>query len=192
MNLNNKKLAVGLSIAAVVVVAYQVFINKPNQPAMNRPQAEPVVSTSTHTGGENMPGSSPHPQAVENVEIDFNSQALLKRISPESTVPYPRNDIPSEFGAKIFTIPGTPKEKIKLPEGEKEIEFKLNAIIIDEKRKIAIINDKILKVGDFIEGAQVQAIVRREVLLKLDDREIVLSTSSKIKKIKLIGGKGAK
>ncbi len=211
MNLNNKKLAVSLSIIAVAVVVYQVFFNKP-EPPVNR-QAEiqqPLVTTSNPSPsnpapsgntGSTSPGLQPANnsgntgQPISNndsIVIDYNSPILLERITFEMAEPYPKTELPPEYGKPIFSGEGDNAETIisSTPQYEKELEFKLNAIVIDSTRSIAIINDKILKKGDFIMDAEVISIEKNQVTLKLDNEDIVLSTINRVIKVKIIGGKG--
>ena len=69
----------------------------------------------------------------------------------------------------------------------KTVEFKLNAIIMDQNRKLTIINDTILKVGDMVSGARVTRIGKGEVILRINNRDVVLSTNSRIKQVRIIG-----
>ncbi|MGE5340736.1 MAG: hypothetical protein ACM3SY_04560 [Candidatus Omnitrophota bacterium] len=194
MNLNRKPLAIGLSIAAVLIVGYQVFFNKPDKPTPAVSQG--VVSAPTLPAAA--PGGSP-PQPLpsngrkngEGLEIDYNSPLLLTAITAEATQPFPKSELPAEFGGNLFAKP-VEQLSANEPVYEREIEFKLNAIIIDDHRRLAIINDKIVRIGDLIQGAQVVDIVKSQVTLKGGNDNVVLSTNSRIKKIKLAGGKGEK
>jgi len=103
---------------------------------------------------------------------------------------YPRREIPDSFGIPIFSRGILQQKKVETPVPTREVEFKLNAIIIDQNRRIAIINDTIVKVDDTIAGAKVVAIVKSKVQLKIKSKTIVLSTNSRIKRVKLIGGQG--
>jgi hypothetical protein len=193
MSLNNKYLAIGLSIAAVLIVVYQVFINKPQgaQTAKPQPQKPAFVPVAPAQKAASQPT---HEAETDNgLVIDFNSPLLLKRIEPDMTLPYPRQELPKEYGADIFSGGGVEAEAPPVePKYEKVVEFKLNAIIIDAKRRIAIINNTIVKPGDIIEGAVVLSIAKTMVVLKVNNENVVLSTNSRIKEVKLIGGKGAK
>jgi hypothetical protein len=211
MNLNNKYLAIGLSIAAVAVVTYQIFFNKP-EPRRSRtqmapgiaktaprrkapqkqPAAQPRVSTPPVTSSSAAGPDTAPPQTTQNsgLMIDFNSPVLLKRVPPEMAVDYPRQEFPSTFGVAIFSKGLSPDETPVQTETPKEITFKLNGIIIDSEKRVAIINDTILKVGDIISGAKVMIIVKSKVVLKINSKDVVLSTNSRIKKVKLIGGQG--
>lgn len=211
MNLNNKKLAVSLSIIAVLVVVYQVFFNKP-EPPPNRQAGiqQPLVTSSNPSPSNPAPSGNTGPTSPglqpglnngstgqplsnnDSIVIDYNSPILLERITFEMAEPYPKTELPPEYGKPIFSGEGDNSETIisSTPQYEKEVEFKLNAIVIDSSRSIAIINDKILKKGDFIMDAEVISIEKNQVTLKLDNEEIVLSTINRIKKVKIIGGKG--
>lgn len=209
MNLNNKYLAVGLSIAAVVVVSYQVFFNKPTelvrQPMKDQPmfsqrgksnQPHPPVTTpspdpAVSPGSREQAGDSFQPPPdTDGLTIDYHSEVLLKRISPDAVQPYPRQELPQEFGSGIFSKKEEASETQEGPKYKREVEYKLNAIIIDRKRRIAIINDTILTVGDMIQGAEVVSIIKSRVVLTIEKKTVLLSTNSRIKKVTLIGGKG--
>lgn len=211
MNLNNKYLAVGLSIAAVVVVSYQVFFNKPTKPVRQPMQDQPMFSQrgksnqphppvatpapappapTTATPGKQMGDSAQPPPQTDGLTIDYHSEILLSRISPDMVESYPRQELPQEFGTTIFSKGEDAPAGKEGPKYQREVEYKLNAIIIDRTRRIAIINDTILSVGDMIQGAQVVSIVKSRVVLTIEKKTILLSTNSRIKKVKLIGGKG--
>jgi hypothetical protein len=212
MNLNNKNLAIGLSIAAVVVVSYQVFFNKPTKPVRRPTQSTPMFSTTGRPAAANTPaksgpnkiepaesggaGSSKSPEAAnQGLVIDYNSEILLKRVEADFTEPYPKMELQQQFGSDIFIKTEEPvilKKPPPKPTLEREVEFKLNAIIIDETRRIAIINNTILKVGDVFLGAEVKSIKKRRVVLIIEGNRILLSTNSRIKKVRLSGGHGEK
>jgi hypothetical protein len=128
----------------------------------------------------------------EGIVIDDDSPILLKRVYENPMEPYPRRDLPREFGRPIFSPPepeGKPTAKTAKAE---DIQFRLNSIVIDKDRQLAVINNTILFAGDFIHGAQVVHIRKQNVLLKLKEENILLSTSPVVKDIKLIGGEGDK
>ncbi len=203
MNLNNKYLAIGLSVAAVVIVSYQLFFNKTKETMQTKQQSPTPAVVQT------IPATTPAPQPSatlpnttapisdtannttdEGPPIDYHSEILLKRIKPELVRPFLPREITPEFGSQIFVKP-VPKDEVPVStETVKEIEFVLNGILIDSTRRLAIINDTILKIGDMILGAQITAIVKNKVILKFNQQEIVLSTDSKIKKFTISGGTG--
>lgn len=209
--LNNKYLAIVLSIIAIFVVVYQVFIRKPEKvtrPLPNEPiistqgrpnQVVPPVSTPPQTGDSSDESDSPAPRsmnppsvltATDGLVIDFNSDILQKRVEPGMNEPFPRSELPEEFGAPIFSSGSAPgSEPGSEDQYTREIEFRLNAIIIDQQRRMAIINDQIVKIGDTILGATVVSIVKSEVVLMIEKTTVVLSTNSRIKKIRLVESK---
>jgi hypothetical protein len=205
--MNNKYLAIVLSIVAVLVVIYQAFLRKPTksiQQQMNQSrEAGAMYSTvgrqsETARGNKSVPSPSDSPSAavksgekkVEGLVIDYNSRLLWERINPELAIPYSKQELPDDFGVKIFTRGKLSEDKPTGPKYEKELEFNLNAIIIDEKRRIAIINNTILQEGDIIQGAEIISIIKSRVTLKINDEQFVLATNSRIKKIRLMGGRG--
>jgi len=194
--MNNKYLAVGLSIVAVLVVFYQIFLRKPdsnkNQQQINQPLSQPMSSAQSGHGGSKSNGESPGNPAASDINndsgliIDYNSDLLLKRIDPELVIPFAKREIPAQFGKEILVSRDIPGEMPGKSQVEREVEFRLNAIIIDDSRRIAIINDKILKMGDILEGAEVKLIAKSKVLLKIRGEEIVLSTNSRVKRVRLL------
>jgi hypothetical protein len=225
MNLNNKYLAIGLSIVAVVVVTYQIFLRKPEprrpktqvspgiaktSPKRSAPQTQPpgppVVTPPPVTSSPSVdPALDPAADPAANMNtgtqptaqqsgmmIDFNSPVLLNRVPPEMAIDFPKQELPELIGVPIFSRGLSPEDTPTQTETPKEITFKLNAIIIDSQKRVAIINDTILKVGDMILGAKVMIIVKSKAVLKINSKDVVLSTNSRIKKVKLIGGQGEK
>lgn len=210
MNLNNKKLAIGLSIVAVLTVTYQVFFNKTDQPKRAVPQPNvpayvaptttpnttPATTSTTTAANPQTPAVATDPSINQTdsndngLIIDFHSEILLKRIPFELAQPAPPREIEPEYGNPIFTKPKELEPAPASTEPVKEVEFVLNGIIIDSTRRIAIINDTILKEGDMILGATITTIAKNKVTLKINQQNIILSTESKIQKIKLSGGTG--
>ena len=118
MNLNNKKLAIGLSIAAVVVVVYQVFLNKP-EPRRRRPSTHQTTVVPSNTGSGSAPvtrsqaanpayeapaGPTNSPGDGTGLVIDYNSEILLKRVPREFTEAIPRQELPSQLKPGIFSF----------------------------------------------------------------------------------------
>jgi hypothetical protein len=210
--LNNKYLAIVLAIAAVLVVFYQVFLRKPaksvRRPA--RPAAEaaapagmpPAGTQTAQTPAAGPRGAVPPagdmgPSAPagtgsqeEGLVIDNDSPILLKRVYENPMEPYPRRDLPPEFGRPIFSPPEPEAKPMARAAETKDVQFRLDSIIIDKDRQLAVINNTILFAGDFIHGAQVVNIRKRNVLLKLKEENILLSTSPVVRDIRLIAGKG--
>lgn len=213
--MNNKYLAIVLAVVAVIVVFYQIFLRKPteniqkkiNQPVQQPPslytpkskridtpikKASTVKRTLNQRPISDFRSSISKEKTIQKTEesgliIDYNSEILLERIQAEMATPNAKRELDDVFGKQIFSR-GRPKGTIpSTPVYEREVEFVLNAIIIDEERRIAIINDEILGVGDVILGARVESIVKSRVVLKLGGRVVALSTNSRVKRIKLLG-----
>ena len=108
----------------------------------------------------------------------------------------PRIELPGQFGMNIFsgaapTGPTETNEKAGVKESIRVVQFTLNAIIMDSNnRRLTIINNTILKVGDMIQGAQVTNIVKSKVLLTVNKKTVVLSTNSRVKQVRLVEEKG--
>ena len=196
--LNNKYLAIVLSVIAVVAVVYQVFFNKTSAPVVNRGQSSeasttPAFTPPTHPESGTLSQAPTTTGLQDNGEgpvIDADSPILLKRVYDEPLEKYPRQELPDEYGRDIFSAP--PKTEYETTESIEEpidLRFRLNSILIDRGRRIAVINDTILFVGDTIAGARVESIQDKRVLLKLRDKNIVLSNEPGIDSIKKAGGK---
>ncbi len=205
--LNNKYLAIGLVIAAAVVVVYQVFFNKPKKPPMRQtapavrqtqPAAPPSTgrqtartaqTSQTQQTSRAVPGTPP--QTDEGPAIDAASPILLKRVYENPMEKSSRREVPAQFGRAIFSPP--PRLEYEAPTDKKDLthlQFRLNSIIIDKQRRIAVINNTILFTGETIAGARVESIQKDRVLLKFRERSIVLSTAPGLSTIRLAGGKG--
>ncbi|MCP4152802.1 MAG: hypothetical protein GY757_34030 [bacterium] len=207
--MNNKYVAIGLSIAAVILVVYQVY----SQLNKNK-NLKPAVVMEKFPG-ENMPGSQPPgPQSrpasrpamnppttsagssssdEEGLDIDYHSPILLKKVSDNPVEKYSRQEMIQTAGVAFFQLPQ--EEVVEEVEDKKtgevvEVQFILNSIVIDKERRLAVVNDSIVKTGDIINGARVMSIQKSRVVLKIKDKTIVLSTTSRIKLIKLVGGNG--
>lgn len=234
MNLNNKNLAIGLSVAAVLIVSYQIFFNKPEPKRLRRPRAQkPAAAQPTQGNNAAQPpigtnAAQPPAQQLPSTDmdtaysqpdtgrppvtgfdgdtdtmvdsggggpvIDFNSPILLKRILPDMAIDRPKMELSQEFGIGIFSGNESAAEEKKEPGIKKEsvriVQFTLNAIVIDETRRLTIINNTILKVGEMIQGAQVDNIVKGKVVLKVNKKTVVLSTNSRVKQVRLLEEQG--
>lgn len=185
--LNNKYLAVVLAVLAVGVVIYQVFFSKPAKPPARQVnpaavQPRPAVSPS--------PVQKTAPEKDGALIIDFASPILLKRVYENPMEKFPGRELPDQFGRAIFSPP--PGRELETPTDtgdQTHLQFRLNSIIIDKGRRIAVINNTILFTGETIDGARVESIQKNRVLLKLRDRDIVLSTEPGLSTIRLTGGK---
>jgi len=56
--------------------------------------------------------------------------------------------------------------------------YKVNAIIVSDERRIAIINGKRIGVGGRVNGATVVSIAKRELTLDVDGQELTLRLNS--------------
>jgi len=122
--------------------------------------------------------------------IDFNTPVLLNRVPHEMmAAPVPR-EMPSDFGSPIFTTASKESAVTNEPQYEKEIEFTLQAIIINPGGGVATINGKNLRVGDFIQDAEIISIEKGKVTLKLNNETFELTTLNRVKKISVTGGNG--
>ncbi len=204
--MNNKYVAIGLSIAAVILVVYQVYNqlnkNKSLAPAvvMENLPGDPPPGTGTQAGpstGPSTAGTQPPTSPAmgpaasqrtaataasdDGLVIDYNSPILLKKVSDNPLEKYYRQELTQTSGTAFFVLPQeeiTEEVKDTKPGKVKEIKFVLNSIVIDKERRLAVINDSIVKTGDIINGARVMSIQKSRVVLKIKDKTIVLSTTS--------------
>lgn len=199
--LKNKYVAIVLAIVAVVVVVYQFFLREPEgsgikpsthvQAAGMQPkpaagmQSRSAAGPAPQVGGTTAPKPG-QPVSQDAPEIDYDSPILLQRVYDNPIEPYPRRELPDEYGTPIFTTgeTGDPGK----PQIEREIQFHLNLIVIDKHRRLTVINGLILAPGDFVSGAEVKRIEKSRVTLSFRQKTIVLSTDSRLHTIKLIGG----
>lgn len=208
--LNNKYLAIVLAVAAVIIVFYQMFLRKPDKmvrrqaapavetpspavmppPAAGQPAGTPGTGETPAAGGMGPGASAAAGPREEGVDIDADSPILLKRVYENPMESYPRRELSPEFGKAIFSPPEPVGQPVARAGEAKEVQFRLDSIVIDKNRQLAVINNTILFPGDFIHGAQVIHISKQNVLLKLKEENILLSTSRVVKDIKLIGGNG--
>lgn len=200
--MNNKYLAIVLAVVAVIVVVYQLAFRKEAAPAVrpgmqqaapapgNTPPPAPKASQQTQPSSAPTSGIAGFPADTAPEQdipiIDFNTPLLLERVMQNPIEPYPREELEPEYGAPLFISPPTGSEKEE--QIKREIEFKLNSIIIDADRRIAIINNRIVGDGDFVDGAEVALIEKTRVILHFRDKIIELSTDARIKRVSITGG----
>lgn len=211
MNLNNKYLAIGLSVAAAGLVFYQIFINKACEAKPSvRPQASGVKETRPAPPPAQSPArvqptaAAPQSQSAgmsdtmasagsdNGLTIDYNSPMLLGRVQSQMAQKYPRRELLPQVGTGAFSRGLEPKREQEVPRENvgKEVKFELNAIIMDTRRKLAIINGVIVKEGDMVAGAKINIIAKSKVVLKINNQTVILSTNSRIKTVRLLGGNG--
>jgi len=217
--MNNKFLAIILSIVAVVLILYQ-FVLKSDKPKVKRNVNTVVQNNNLDNPGGNPLGNNPslnnnsNSNIMENQSlsstnqmqmtnqrsnvkkdelIDFNSEILLDRVYENQLEKPEKKELPESIGIPIFVKEIYSQQDKPENKGEiKEVVFKLNAIIIKQEGSYAIINKQIVKIGDMILGAIVKDIKKSKVLLEFKGKEIILSTNSKIKKIRYLGGTSEK
>lgn len=180
--LKNKWLAIGLSVLAVVLIVYRVFFDKttPMVPTQNN------VPLLTQTTQGEIPSEEPEDAAVDpewdntggDMMIDPESPLLLKRVTPSPEAALPYEPMVSQFGMGIFVKP-QPAAVESQPAGEapKVETFELNAIVIDEPRRFAIVNRQLVKAGDFVGGAEIIRIEPGQVIYRLNGVDLVLEAA---------------
>ncbi len=217
--MNNKYLAIILSVVAVVLIIYQ-FVLKSDKPKVKRNVNAVIQTNNSNNPGGNPLGNNPlpnnntNPRMISNQSlsptsqvqmvnqrnnlkkdelIDFNSEILLNRVYENELEKPEKRELPESIGIPIFVKEiYSQQEKPENKSEIKEVVFNLNAIIIKKEGKYAIINEQIVKIGDMVTGAIVKAIKKSRVLLEFKGKEVILSTNSKIKKIRYLGGRSEK
>ncbi len=187
--MNNKILAFVLSIVAVVVVIYQIFLREDDSNIKKNKTARFVKSNTNN----NRP--APRPAAIDNsaanknnsesiddssnrMIIDIYSPGLLKRVDPY--IESPKIEISGAIGENFFKYQKT--KKVEATESKKEFIrplLTLNGIIelIKDNITIAIINNRLYRKGESIDNAVVTKIEKNKVFLKLNEETIILTVN---------------
>ncbi len=180
--MNNKILAIALSIIAVIVVIYQIFLredddttpkNKQNQFVKNvAPQnTQPVIDENSDTFDNN-----DNNDLTNNMIIDLYSPQLLKKVKPY--IKNKNKELMNSYGTNIFGYKKKNIEKTDKEEIEQKIPIlKLDGIVelIKDKISIAIINNRLYKKGEIIKNAIILKIEKDKVLLKFNNETIILT-----------------
>lgn len=182
--MNNKKLAIVLSIVAVIVVFYQIFLRKDDDATPNR-QNPKFVKTNikrVHRTTPSMANKTGN-EATDNIEnlpnnmiIDLYSPQLLKRIKPY--IDNSMIELEDNFGENIFGFKTKKiKEENKIKKTQKIPVLNLNGIIeiIKDKIIVAIINNRLYNKGEMVENAKIEKIEKYRVFLKFNTETIILS-----------------
>ncbi len=170
---NNKWLALALALIAVVMVFWRLVPAKrpktavPTETALTAEmETEQLHDAPVH--GEIRADSGPGPL------VDPESPLLWR---PVHELPPPEPlDLPNlqKIGFPIFSrapfdlVPVAAREEAARPE------FKLEAIVIEGPRRLALINGQIVAEGDEIEGARVLSIAKGQVLLMYAEQALRL------------------
>jgi len=118
----------------------------------------------------------------EELTIDFDSPLLLKRVYLNPVKRSQKTKLRKEFGSNIFYR--ELGEKSPLIKNEEEIRFQLHSLVTKKEKKTAIINEIIVRVGDFVTGAEVIRIDKSGVHLKYNQENFSLSHRQRTRIIK--------
>jgi len=190
--MNNKILAVVLSIIAVIVVFYQIFLRKDDNKTKKNVQNKQIVKTNISDKSVSSPLPSPPTgndvqdslnmnnlqESHNGMLIDLYSQQLLKRIEPY--VDKSRVELNTNMGNNIFGYKEKAKEEFVNTKDNKEIPVLILSGIIEiikDKVVIAIINDQLYRRGEIVDNAVIEKIEKYRVLLKFNKETIILTVN---------------
>jgi hypothetical protein len=180
--LNNKWLAIGLSIAAVALVLFRlVFRSGPAvptpppdqpsaliQPRTAAPATTPGAPTQFTVTPETLPGIDP---------VDTSSDLLLSRIDREIAAPVSRRPLGTPFGHKVFSLP-VAENLLRTGEAPAPApEFTLQGTVSEGGRRVAVINHQPVRTGETVAGAEVVSIEPLRVVLRFGTQLIELFTT---------------
>ena len=187
--MKNKYVAIVLSIVAVIVVAYRIFLSgdksKP-APTQSLPSA-PIHDPMAKDPGTTQPGLTGDNEILIDIDpgqllypIDIQVKRYLKRQLPHQSKTLFQPVHQKERGDVGLSSPVTESEEVK---------YILYATILDEDRRIAVINRRICQVGDILEGgAEIKHITKGQVTLILEGQSINLLINPSIRKIYRLEG----
>jgi len=177
--LKNKWLALGLSILAIVFIAYRIFFDKSSAVTPVN-SAQPLIMATAETGDADTETLAPDLEWADpsgDLLIDQDSPLLLQRIHPSSEMLEPYEPLSSRFGLDVFiSSKAEAVETGSLATSEPE-HLELNGIVIDETRRLAIVNRQLVKEGEFVGAALVISIESGRVLCRQNGAEIVLESA---------------
>ncbi len=188
--MNNKILAVVLSIIAVIVVFYQIFLRKDDNKIKKNIQNKQIVKANVSNNGTSSPLISTFTEkdvqdplnmnsqeAYSGMLIDLYSQQLLKRIEPY--VDQSKVELNANMGNNIFGYKEKEKEALNTKVDKEKPVLILSGIIeiIKNKIVIAIINDQLYRSGEIVDNAVIEKIEKYRVLLKFNKETIILTVN---------------
>jgi len=150
-NKNNLKIVImaGLAILLIFVLKYRFF--------QGQEAGDQAASTQTHDS------SLEYETRAANLESDPTIMEFDDLKPPPSL----ETDIFSSGNAEY-----NPGEEAKEMEVDK---LELRATIIDDQGALAIIDDDVLRIGEFIKGLQVRTIKNNEVMLSRGEKNYTMS-----------------
>lgn len=183
--LNNKWLAIGLSVAAVVLVLVRLVFHGTPPPAGQpvespAPLVQPAAAAPVPPSGAAtaLPGTISPSLLPEIAPIDSNSDLLLHPIDRDTVEPLPRRPLGTPFGVRVFSLPAAPATPdAGTSEAAAVTTFSLQGIVREGGRRVAVINHLPVRAGDTVAGAQVLQIESNRVVLRYGEQTIELTTT---------------
>lgn len=174
---NNKWLALTLAVIAVIMVFWRLVPGRKPKPGLS-PTAATVMAGPEVTVQDSMQNL----QLQKETRADSGPGPL---VDPDSPLLWrPVHELPQpepldlsnlqKIGFPIFSrapfdlVPVAARKEASRPE------FKLEAIVIEGPRRLALINGQIVAEGDEIEGARVLSIAKGQVLLMYAEQALRL------------------
>jgi hypothetical protein len=121
----------------------------------------------------------------EDLIIDYHSPLLLKPVYETYFEEYIARDLSHKYTREFLYGPSSDSFFQAAPGGGKEILVRLNVIDTTGEENLAVINNKVVKAGDYVSGLKVATITEEAVVLKHKEKEILLTFDLRIKKIKI-------
>ncbi len=185
--LKNKWLALGLSLLAITLVVYRVFFDK--EVALPPPgSSQPLVQVLDETETDAMAAPDPDLEWIDpsgELLIDSESPLLLQRVRPSLETKKPYEPLSTRFGPDIFVRRQTEAAEVGSAEAPAFEALELNGIVIDEARRLAIVNRQLVKEGEYVGAVLIVSILPGRVLCRHNGTDIVLeSTLIPVKRLK--------
>ncbi len=92
--------------------------------------------------------------------------------------PAPARELTDPMRPAAYRAPATAEQQ----KAETHAELRLTAILKGSQRRVAVINGEVLQVGQQIHGYRVTGIDARQVRLKKEGRQLVLSVEEQVMK----------
>jgi hypothetical protein len=185
--MKNKYVAIGLAILAIILVAYRLFFSGDANSKVRQVQTGPAI---IHDPGMVVTDNIT-PVLVNSESIKIDPLMLLDNIDYRSQR-YKLKEL-NDTGSNIFVDNGSTSGNGQgvqiMDEGDKIYKYSLFAVVIDQNRKVAVINDRICRVGDILPGgAAVRIIEKGRVELNIQDKKVILLINPGIDEIKQVQG----
>lgn len=146
-------LVVGLALILVALAYFRFFHKKPGR----KQGPVPAVASTAYSDAP---------------EIDIGQIQTTGRV--KSTIQEPRRAFIRDIFAPLISVPGAVLHPIEQRSSKQLSSFKLRGVIVGGGGAIAMINDQLLRTGEWIGEYQVVRIEKKAVLLASDNERIEL------------------